>query len=265
MGPLQARLADITLAQTDSWDDENSNGFQKTEYETKLGLDLNKLRGFTGESLGETFWNIAPDSVYASYGFGAVDIGSGSSTEDRTRDFSAGANWGWDGGYSYLNYRQSHYDNRQSGSKDDDRLERGFDFGGGMWGSNWDLNGWLSLSRSEQMGEWTEATELSFGSGLSMSYKPDDSPDLKLSLGSDNFRGDYIASEGTSRSGSWVFTSEVDFTKYWAELWGDRPSNLGMVFQLRNDHSFQRWGGDADRESETNYFIGLKMDVGLQD
>ncbi len=132
-----------------------------------------------------------------------------------------------------------------------------------MWGNRWNFDGWLSLSRSEQMGEWSEATDLSLGGGLSMSYKPDEYPDLKISLGSDHYRGDYIASNGTSQSGSWVFTSELDFTKYWAELWGPRPSNLGMVFQLKNDSSFEKWGGESDQESETNYFIGLQMKIGL--
>ena len=255
--------ADITLAQTDSWDAEDSNGSQKTEYETKLGFDLNNLRGYTGELFGESFWNIAPDSVYASYGFGAVDIGSGSGTEDRTTDISAGANWDWGNGYTSLSYWYSNYDNRQPGSQDYDWAGDGFDLGGGMWGSRWNFDGWLYLSRSEQMGEWSEATDLSLGGGLSMAYQPDEFPDLKLSIGSDYFRGNYIASDGTSQSRSWALTSELDFTKFWAELWGPRPSNLGMVFQLENNSSFEKWGGESDQESETNYFIGLTMGIGL--
>jgi hypothetical protein len=105
---------DITLVQTNSWNSEDSNGVQKTQYETSLGLDLNRFRGLLGDALGETFWNIAPDYAYASYGLGAVDVGPGSETEDRTTDISAGANWNWGSGYSYLGYWHSYYDNRQS-------------------------------------------------------------------------------------------------------------------------------------------------------
>jgi len=36
-----------------------------------------------------------------------------------------------------------------------------------------------------------------------------------------------------------------------------------MVFQLKNNSSFEKWGGSADQDSETDYFIGLKMDIGL--
>ncbi len=255
--------ADLTVTQTDSWDAENSDGSQKTAYETTLGLDVNRLRGLTGGLLGETFWNIAPDSVYLSYGLGAVDPHSGAATEDRTTNMSAGANWNWDSGYGYLSYWSSYYDNRQPRIEDYDWAGDGLDVGGGMWGNRWNFDGWLSLSRSEQMGEWSESSDLSLGGGLSVGYRLDELPDLKISLSSDHYRGDYIASHGTSQSGSWIFTSELDFTKYWAELWAPRPSNLGMVFQLRNDSSFEKWGSNSQQNSDTNYFIGLTMKIGL--
>ena len=262
-GTIGVGPTDITLAQIDSWDAEDSNGVQKTEYETTLGLDLNNLISFTGEVLGEGFWNIAPDYVYASFGFGAVDMGSGTATEDRTEGMSVGANWNWSDGYGYLSYWQSYYDNRQSGYQNADWAGDGLDFGGGIWGSRWTFDGWISLNRSEQMGEWSEATDFYLGGGLSMSYKPDDWPDLGLLISSDHYRGDYVASDGTSESGSWVLTFEFDFTKYWAEVWAPRPSNLGVVLQIRNDSSSEKWGGDFDEESNTNFFVGLTMGIGL--
>ncbi len=257
--------ADITLAQTDSWGAEASDETEINEREVTFGLNLNRLKGLLSGLFGDTFWNIAPDSIYASYGFGAVDAGPGSANEDRTTDISAGANWNWGNGYSYLSYWHSYYDNRQPGSQDYDWIGDGFDLGGGMWGNSWNFDGWLSFSRSEQMGEWSEARDLSLGGGISMSYRPLEFPDLKVALASEHFRGDYIASGGTSQSGSWIFTSELDFTKYWAELWGPRQSHLGVVFQLRNDSSLEKWGGSSDRESDTEYFVGLNMAVGLQD
>jgi hypothetical protein len=51
--------------------------------------------------------------------------------------------------------------------------------------------------------------------------------------------------------------------KYWEELWGPRQSDLGMVFQLRNDSSSERWGGESEHESNTEFFVGLKMSVGF--
>jgi hypothetical protein len=255
--------ADLTLAQADSWDSGDSNGSHKTQYEASLGLDLNRFRGLLGDVLGESFWNIAPDYAYASYGFGAVDVGPGSETEDRTTDISAGANWNWGSGYSYLGYWHSYYDNRQPGSEDYDWAGDGLDLGGGIWGNRWNFDLSFYMSRSDQMGEWSEASDLSVGGGLSLGYKPDELPDLKVSLSSDHYRGDYIASNGTSENASWVFTSELDFTKYWEELWGPRQSNLGMVFQLRDDSSSEKWGGESEDDSNTEFFVGLKMSVGL--
>jgi hypothetical protein len=36
-----------------------------------------------------------------------------------------------------------------------------------------------------------------------------------------------------------------------------------MVFQLKNDSSFEKWGGESEDESNTEFFTGLKMSVGL--
>ena len=40
-------------------------------------------------------------------------------------------------------------------------------------------------------------------------------------------------------------------------------NSLGMVFQLRNDSSSERWGGESEDESSTEFFVGLKMSVGF--
>jgi len=256
-GTLGLGPADLTLAQTDSWDD----GSQTRTYEATLGLDLNRLRPLSSGLLGETFWKVAPDFVSLSYGVGTVDVGTG--IANRTRDVSASANWAWDSGYTYLGYWSSYYDNRQPGNEDYDWTGEGLDLGGGLWGNRWNVDGWLSLSRSYQMGEWSEAQDLSLGGGLSLSVRPISLPDLKVSLSSDHYKGDYTANDGLSHRSSWIFTSELDFTKYFAEAWGPRTSKFGMVFQVRNDSDFEKWGGSGVRDSDAEYFVGLRMGIGL--
>ncbi len=132
-----------------------------------------------------------------------------------------------------------------------------------MWGNKWTFDGSLSLSRSEQMGEWSESADLSLGGSLSLSYRPDEFPDLSISVGSDHYRADYIASDGNSQSDTWVLTTELDFTKFWKEWLEPRPGSLKMVFQLEGASSFEKWGGDSDHESDTDFFVGFTTSIGL--
>jgi hypothetical protein len=253
----------LTVESVTSWDADQSDSSVEQKYNAKVGLDLNDIRGRTGDLMGDVVWDILPDSVYVGYGFGAVDKGSGAATEDRTKDISAGANWDWGSGYSYLSYWSSYYDSRQPGSQDDDWAGDGLDLGGGLWGDRWNFDGSLSLSRSEQMGEWSESADLSLGGSLSLSYRPDEFPDLSLSLGSDHYQADYIASEGKSQSDSWKLTSELDFSKFWKEWLEPRQGSLKMVFQLKGNSSLEKWGGDAKQDSDTDFFVGFTTSIGL--
>ncbi len=113
------------------------------------------------------------------------------------------------------------------------------------------------------MGEWSETTDLSIGWDLSLSYQPNEFPDLSLSLGSDHYRADHIASGGKSQSDSWALTTELDFSKFWKESLETRPASLKMVFQLKNGTSLEESSWDANQESDTDFFVGFTTSIGL--
>ncbi len=60
-----------------------------------------------------------------------------------------------------------------------------------------------------------------------------------------------------------MLTTELDFTKFWKEWLEPRPASLKMVFQLEGGSSFEKWGGDADHESDTDFFVGFTTSIGL--
>jgi outer membrane protein assembly factor BamD len=253
-------------------DGSESDDFRRFGYEGNATLNLDDLRDRFGNPLGDTFWSIAPGSLWLTYGSHQVDIAGGGDTYDRTTDFSVGASWGWDSAYGNLSYWRSIYDGRQPSLEDADWLGDGLDLGLGFFGQQWTLDGVLSISRAMDLYQYSDTSEINYGTYLSFGYRPIELPDWTVSVGFDRYQADYEALDGTSIYDSWVARAELDFTKYWPQWWETRiwapwselPSaSLKLVFQLQGDTSFEEWSSAAEQEGGTDFFVGFRVDIGL--
>jgi hypothetical protein len=238
---------------------EDRDREKSVEYEAEVGYQVQALRGLLGNSFGETFWNVAPDHVSASYGIKQSKASSGS--RDETTELGTSASWDWDGGYTSLSYYYSFQDDQVEGSGDNDYRSEGLDFGGGLWGESWTFDAGVSVNRSASLGQWDKSTELGIDPYIYMSYKPEHWPDMSLSGSTGYYKGDYIAYGGTSTSRYWEVSTEFDFAKFWPEIVDSEDESMMLVFQLEGDSSKEDWDAYESSDSNLDYFVGFKIDL----
>jgi hypothetical protein len=72
------------------------------EYAAEVEYELDDLQDMFGDTFGNTFWNLAPDSIEVNY---ELKLGEGSGDEsERKTEVGTKASWDWDGGSTSLGY-----------------------------------------------------------------------------------------------------------------------------------------------------------------
>ena len=96
---------------------------------------------------------------------------------------------------------------------------------------------------------------------VSLSYQPDHWPDPSVSGSASHYQGDYISDGGTSMSRSWEILTELDFAKFWPKVLDSEDEGMKLFFQVTSGTSREDWGDDVSRDSNLDYFLGLKVDL----
>ncbi|MCZ6771088.1 MAG: hypothetical protein O7G83_03735 [Proteobacteria bacterium] len=253
LGPVKLTLTGIS----ESAFAGKSDGLRETGYKAAVSLNVGSLRKSADGMFGDAVWSIAPSSLWMSFESRDIDrAGGGGLPDDRTSDYTIGASWNWNRASGSVSYWRSFYDNRQPGFEDSDWVGDGLDLNLGYYESLWSIYGGLSADRSNSMGDW-ESREGSYSGWLSFSMRPDDLPDLTASLGVDLYRGDYTA--GTSNTNDWKVAAELDFSKYLLSP-DENDTSLKLVFQVNQNGAYNKWGGAATTDRDTDFFIGVRYD-----
>ena len=113
------------------------------------------------------------------------------------------------------------------------------------------------------MGLGNKAVEYDVESSLSLTYRPDGFPDLTLSGNLEHSQGDYRSDNEKSTERAWDIVAELDFSKFWPEVLDSENEGLDLVFKIEGDTTYEKSNGEAHKNSDLDFFIGLKWDINL--
>jgi hypothetical protein len=243
-GPLELTLANNSSREASSEADET-----EFQYEVGAWVDLDEVsEDLLGLDTSHPLWVLAPSSVWVKGAQGPVEADAGGDDpDDEVRDFSAGLTWSGDYHYVHASYWESIYDYEATYGEDYDWVGRGGDLSFGVFGRRWGLDLSLTAESAEDLAPSSRTSEYGYDGAVTLSLRPDKSPEISIGLNVGRYDVDYQAYGGSTTTENWGIETVADLSKY---LWRERPGSppqLKLLYRFDNLRTRGEFSDDGDR------------------
>jgi hypothetical protein len=248
----------LTLARETGERVRGGDGYQEENLRSTFSVGLADLwqRADLGSLPG-----LAPDAVWVSVARGEVDPGgTQASTRDRASEQGFGLTWTRNNTYADLSFWRYVYDGRQPNAEQSDWIGHGAVLGVGAYGADWNIDASLGFDRGDNQEPYSRSQDANFYGSFSVANRPENLPDLRLSLFLGNYKTDYLAYDGEILTRYGEIGAEVDFSKFLKAEEDDDGSSLALLYWFRGQTMTNTFAKD---EKEGEHVVGLVYKIKL--
>jgi hypothetical protein len=237
--------------------DSPTSFYKEQRFDSKAWLGLRDLSNSADSFVG----NLVPSSVWVGYGEGDVRRNgasmsaatinglsmpaatiNGSSMPAATSiiDMNAGAAWKWADIDTTLGVWRSLESGPQQMSNLSTRsFSEGADVSVGIQKKKWNINGYVSFTRSSYEDGWNNYSNYNVNGGVSFTLLFEKWPNVTLALDVSTYGDAYVASDGTDAGRLRTAGIAFDFSKYVVER---SVQKLQLFYYVRDEGFDSRWG-----------------------
>jgi hypothetical protein len=263
----KVRLESFSLTNSYTTSSQLSGGSTATQagQEQTIGLDLTDLHQRTGKLLPPAFWALAPSYVYVGNFVRQTSFKTAAEgPPDQTTGTTAGATWGWKGGYASVGYYNYYLDSRRSGYASYDSAGHGLNASVSAYGPLLEFYAGISDYRSDDLAPYSRAINHGQDAYSMVTFKPAGFPDIVLGGTFGRYEYDSSVYAITSDTNYWSASLGFEFSKFLPSFpmakqhkavkgTGNGPPSLKFFYRYYNE--INRGIGDAT--TSDSHFVGV--------
>jgi hypothetical protein len=243
---------ELTLARETGERVRDGDGYQEENLRTTVSVGVDDLWQRTGLGF---LPGVAPDAVWVSLARGEVDPGGAqASTRDRATEQGFGLSWARNNTYADLSFWRYSYDGRQPNAREADWIGDGAVLAIGAYGADWNVDASVGFDRGDNQEPYSRSRDANFYGSFSVAHRPENLPDLRLSLFLGSYGTDYMAYQGEILTRYGEIGAEADFSKFLRAKGHDDGPSLALLYWFRAQNMSNTFASD---QKEGEHVLGL--------